>query len=67
MDENVKAIQDMLFEQWKNGACIGYAIKAMENLEFEQDEIQLVVSEFRELFDFLSIDEADAHYSNSSY
>lgn len=67
MDENAKAIQDMLHEYWKNGACIGYAIRAMENLDFEPNEIQLVVSEMREIFDFISIDEADAHYCKSLY
>jgi len=49
MDENVKAIQNMLFERWSNGACLGYVIRAMENLDFDKHEIGLVVTELKEL------------------
>ena len=67
MDGNVKAIQNMLFPKWKNSACLGYIIRAMENLDFEEDEINLVTSELREVFDFVSVEEAEQIYSKSSY
>jgi len=67
MDENVKAIQNMLFEPWKNGACLGYVITALENLDYEPQKIQEVVCEMRELFDWISTDQADKHYCNSPY
>lgn len=67
MDENVRAIQNMLFERWSNGACLGYVIRAMESVDFNEQEISLVVAELKELFDFVSLDEADKHYCNSPY
>lgn len=67
MDTKTKDIQGLLFEQWKNGACMGYVIKAMEKLEFPSEDIHRVTSKMRELFDFMSLDEADAHYCNSPY
>ena len=67
MNENVKAIQDLLFERWTNGACLSYIIQAMENIGFPQKDIQLVTTEMNELFDFVSIDEAEKRYCNSSY
>lgn len=62
-----KALQDLLFEPWKNGACLGYAIKAMENLNYKPDDIRTVVSEMMYLLDFKTLEEADRHYRHSSY
>lgn len=67
MDGNEGALPNRMVERWKNGACLGYVIQAMENLDYEPNNIQLMVSEMRELFDFVSIDEADAHYCKSPY
>lgn len=64
MDEE---LQTLLFEQWKNGACLGYVIKAMENLDYQPKDIQAVVSEMKCLFDMNTLDEADRHYCNSPY
>ena len=65
--ENVKAIQDLLFERWTNGACLGYVIQAMENIGFSPKDVQLVTTEMNELFDVVSNDEAEKHYCNSHY
>ena len=62
-----KALQALLFEQWKNGACLGYVITALESLDYEPQKIQEVVCEMRELFDWISTDEADKHYCNGPY
>jgi len=62
-----KELQALLFEQWKNGACLGYVINALENLDYEPQKIQEVVCEMRELFDWISTDQADKHYCNSPY
>ncbi|WP_010498784.1 hypothetical protein [Paenibacillus elgii] len=67
MNGNERALQNTMFECWRNGACLGYVIRALEILDFEPTDIQLVVSEMRELFDFVSIDEAHAHYCKSPY
>jgi len=57
----------MLTERWSNNACRGYVIWAMENCGFKPDDIQRVVMELYEVFDFKSIEEADEHYRNSPY
>ena len=67
MNENVKTIQNLLFECWTNGACLGYIIQAMENIGFSTKDIQLITTEMKELFDFVSTEEAEKHYCNSSY
>ena len=67
MNENVKAMQNLLFERWTNGACLGYVIQAMENIGFPQKDIQLVTTEMNELFDFVSTEEAEKYFCNSSY
>lgn len=54
-------------EQWKNSACRGYAIWAMENLDFKPEDIKRVVDELHWVFDMKSIDEAEQHYQNSPY
>jgi hypothetical protein len=67
VDENAKTIQSLFSERWTNGACLGYAIKAMENADFPPDDIRLVALEMRELFDRVSTTEANKHYCNSPY
>ena len=67
MNDIVKVIQDLLFERWTNGACLGYAIQAMENVGFPMEQIQLVTTEINELFDFVSTEEAEKRYCNSRY
>lgn len=54
-------------EQWNNGACRGYVIWAMENLDFKPEDIKRVVSELHWVFDVKSIREAEEHYQNSPY
>lgn len=62
-----KQLQALLYEPWKDGACLGYAIKAMENLNYKPEDIQKVVSEMMYLLDFKSLEEADRHYCHSPY
>lgn len=62
-----KALQALLFEQWKNGACLRYVIIALENLGYKPQKIQELVCEMRELFDWISTDQADKHYCNGPY
>ena len=61
------ALDRTLSERWSNNACRGYVIWAMENCGFAPDDIQRVVTELYEVFDFKSLEEADAHYCNSPY
>ncbi len=62
-----KQLQALLFEPWANGACLGYAIKAMENLNYKPENIQAIVSEMKWLFDIIQLKEAEKHYCNSPY
>ena len=62
-----KELQSLLFQQWSNGACRGYVIRAMENCDFSPNDIKRVVSELHYVFDTCGIEEAEAHYQNSPY
>jgi len=64
MDEQLAA---MLFQPWSNGSCLGYVIKAMENLNYEPKEVAAVVSEIKWIFDWASLEYADKHYCKSPY
>ncbi len=57
----------MLSEPWSNGACRGYIIMAMENCGFSDKDIRHVMAELYELFDFKTLEEAEAHYQKSFY
>lgn len=58
---------EMLSEQWSNNACRGYVIWAMENCGFDPNDIQRVMMELHEAFDFKTTVEAELHYRNSPY
>ena len=57
----------LLSEPWTNAACLGYVIAALENLDYSYDQIWQIVAEMKELFDWVSVDEAKEHYCESSY
>ena len=42
-------------------------IMAMENCGFAGDDIRRIMAEFHELFDFVSLEEAEAHYQKSLF
>lgn len=53
-----------MYEEWSNNACCGYAIKAMKNCGFKSKDIQLVLAELYELFDFCAVEDAACYYEN---
>ena len=57
----------MFFERWQNSACLGYVITALENLNYDEDKITEVVMELNELFDWLTVEDADEAYNGSNY
>ena len=57
----------LLTEPWTNAACLGYVISALENLEYKPDEIWRITAEMKEIFDWVSVDEAKAYYNDSPY
>ena len=44
----------------------GYGM-AMENCGFSSDDIRRMMAELHELFDFVSLEEAEAHYQKSLF
>ena len=44
-------LKGIICEEWKNGACLGYAIKAMENMNLKQSIIRDVIQEMKWLMD----------------
>ena len=55
----------LLSQPWNEGACRGYGIAAMERCGFKPADIERVMWELREVFDLLSLDEAQALYERS--
>ena len=65
--DDLYTMDEMMTTQWKNSICLGYVIAALENLDYEPDKISEVLIELKDLFDWLSIREADEHYADSMY
>ncbi|MDD3029872.1 MAG: hypothetical protein PHS57_06305 [Alphaproteobacteria bacterium] len=56
-----------LFDMWSNGGCLGYAIRALEALDYKPEEIQTIVGMIKRQFDRYTVEEADKHYCKSPY
>jgi hypothetical protein len=54
-------------EEWSNDACRGYVIKAIENCGFHANDINQVLVELYEVFDFCAVEEAAHYYENWQY
>ncbi len=57
----------LLSQPWSEGACRGYVISAMERRGFKPADISRVMAELHEVFDFISLEEAQALYERSPY
>ncbi len=57
----------LLSQPWSEGACRGYVISAMERCGFKPADISRVMAELHEVFDFISLEEAQALYERSPY
>lgn len=57
----------LLSQTWSEGACRGYVISAMERCGFKPADIGRVMAELHEVFDFTSLEEAQAIYERSPY
>ncbi|MDP9676939.1 hypothetical protein J2W97_002934 [Paenibacillus jamilae] len=55
------------FHEWSNNSAMGYAIMAMERLNFYEKEIKSVIGAMDRVFDEVSIPQARNHYNNSDY
>lgn len=54
-------------DEWSNGSCLGYAISALETLNYTKEEIREIVNEIKFKFDIMTVKEAEAKYCKSSY
>lgn len=57
----------LLAQPWSEGACRGYVIAAMERCGFKSTDIERVMRELHEVFNFTTLEEAQQIYENSSY
>ena len=57
----------LLSQPWSEGACRGYVISAMERCGFKPTDISRVMAELHEVFDFTTLEEAQALYERSPY
>lgn len=53
--------------EWSNHACLGYMIKGLENLDYDEEEIKKIVRAVAGTFDMTSIPKAEKIYINSPY
>ena len=67
MKKTYPSIPGLEPDAWSNDACRGYVIMAMENCGFSSDDIRRMMAELHELFDFVSLEEAEAHYQKSLF
>ena len=52
----------LLSQPWSEGACRGYVISAMERCGFKPADIEQVMLELHEVFDYTTPEEAAAYY-----
>ena len=57
----------LLSQPWSNDACRGYVIAAMERCGFKPSDIEQVMVELYEVFDYTTLQEAEAYYERSPY
>ena len=67
MKKTYPSIPGLEPDAWSNDACRGYVIMAMENCGFSSDDIRRMMAELHELFGFVSLEEAEAHYQKSLF
>ena len=60
-------LADLLSQPWSNDACRGYVIAAMERCGFKPSDIEQVMVELYEVFDYTTLQEAEAYYERSPY
>lgn len=53
--------------EWSNYACLGYAIKGLENLQYSPDEIKKIIRAIESTFDMTAVPEAEKVYTKSPY
>lgn len=57
----------LLSQPWSEGACRGYTLLALERCGYGPAAIERVMAELHEVFDFTTLQEAQAYYEHSGY
>ena len=60
-------LEALLSQPWSEGACRGYVIAAMERCGFKPADFDRMMQELHEVFDSLTLDEAQRLYERSTY
>lgn len=60
-------LQAMLSDPWSNNACLGYTIKALEELNYTPEDVEKIVQGMKDGFECTSVEEADKRYRYSEY
>ena len=60
-------LEALLSQPWSEGACRGYVIAAMGRCGFKPADIDRMMQELHEVFDSLTLDEAQRLYERSTY
>lgn len=66
-DEAFYAFMENALEIWQNDACIGYMIIAAEDAGLTDDQIRELISQIKEAFDVVTIDEAAERWRHSRF
>lgn len=53
--------------EWSNNACLGYAVKGLEDLDYNPEEIKKIIRAISSTFDMTSVPEAEQKYLKSKY
>lgn len=67
MENTNQSITGLEPDAWSNDACRGYVIMAMQDCGFSRKEIQRVVIQLYEVFDFNTLEQAKQKYLSSNY
>ena len=54
-------------DEWSNDACRCYVIMAMQDCGFSSKDIQRVLTQLYEVFDFYTLEQAKQKYNSGNY
>ena len=66
MKENISS-PELTLNIWSNDACRGYVIMAMQDCGFSSKDIQRVLTQLYEVFDFHTLEQAKQKYNSGNY
>ena len=66
MKENISS-PELTLNIWSNDACRGYVIMAMQDCGFSSKDIQRVLTQLYEVFDFYTLEQAKQKYNSGNY